>query len=260
MKKSLRVFWSDPWLTWSCVLLTLFGVTMIYSTTTVHAMERYRDAFWYVKKHLLSLGIGVAGFVLMANLSLKRLYDWGPWIFLAVLGSLVLLLIPGFGVRAGGAVRWLKLGPLRIGQPAELAKLALVLFFARSLTQKQDRLDQFWTGYFPHLVVLGVLSILLLLQPDFGTLMLLGSLSMLMMFVAGVPLRYLLGVVITALPALYMVLIRSKYRWERITAFLDPFAPENVQHGAYQLVQSLKTIALGGLWGCGLGQSHQKLG
>jgi cell division protein FtsW len=115
-------------------------------------------------------------------------------------------------------------------------------------------------GYLPNVMVTGVMVVLLMAQPDFGTSMLLFTVLMIMMFVGGVPKHYLVGSALIALPGIYLMLTRKAYRWKRITSFLDPFAPENIQDGAYQLVQSLKTIAMGGLWGMGLGQSRQKLG
>ncbi|MCB9642850.1 MAG: putative lipid II flippase FtsW [Myxococcales bacterium] len=259
-KNWFSTIWSDPWLMLVSIILTMIGVAMIYSTTHVMAVEEQHNAYVYLKKHAVSLALGFAGLLFFSQLPMKTLRQLAPWILLGVFGLLTLVLVPGFGVRAGGAIRWLKIAGIRVGQPAELAKLALIIFLARSLERKHDRVESFWSGYLPNVVVAGALVMLLMLQPDFGTSMLLLTLMAIILFVGGVPVRYLVGSGLLALPMVYLMLTRKAYRWKRITSFLDPFAPENIQDGAYQLVQSLKTIALGGLWGAGLGQSKQKLG
>lgn len=259
-KRWFGTLWSDPWLMLVSIVLTMVGVSMIYSTTHVGAMEKFNSPYLYLRQHLVSLALGLVGLMFFSQLPMKTLRRFAPWMLLAVFGLLVLVLVPGFGARVGGAIRWLKIAGIRVGQPAELAKLALVIFVAYSLERKHDRVDQLFVGFLPNVVVAGLMVGLLMVQPDFGTSMLLLTVLMIMMFVGGVPKRILVGSALMALPMIYLMLTRKAYRWKRITSFLDPFAPENIQDGAYQLVQSLKTIAMGGLWGMGIGQSRQKLG
>jgi cell division protein FtsW len=236
------------------------GVVMIYSATHNMALDRYHDAYFHLKKHLVSLFIGAVALVIASRtpLELMRKFTF-PLLFL-VFAMLVLLLIPGFGVRAGGAIRWLKVAGIRIGQPSELAKLALVLYLAHSMERKGPQIKEFLKGYVPHMVVAGAIVLLLMKQPDFGTSMMILSMTATVLFVGGVPMRFLFATAVSALPAVYLMLIWSPYRWRRITSFLDPMAKENIQDGAYQLVQSLKAFASGGLWGLGLGHGKQKLG
>ncbi len=259
-ERKTSVITSDPWLLGVTILLCLFGVIMIYSATHNMALDKFKDPHFYLKKHMGSMFLGWTALLALSQISLPRLRQLTfPLLFL-VLSMLVLLHIPGFGIRAGGALRWLKVGGVRVGQPAEIAKLAMVLYLAHSLERKHARIEEFWVGYLPHMLVAGVIVILLMLQPDFGTSMMILTLTASVLFVAGIPVRYLAGSAILALPAVYMLLVSSPYRLRRITAFLNPFAKDNIQGDAYQLVQSLKAFASGGLWGMGLGYGKQKLG
>lgn len=255
---------SDPWLLSASLVLCLIGVVMVYSATHNMALDNpsryHNDAYYFLKKHMFSLIIGIAAMIAARYVPLKVLRDLTfPLLFL-VIGALIVLLIPGFGVKAGGAIRWLKIAGIRIGQPSELAKLAMVLYLAHSLERKKDTIHLFIKGYVPHILMVGFIVCLLMIQPDFGTSMMLLSMTLAILFVGGVPLRFIIGNVLIGLPLVYLMLIWSPYRWRRITAFLDPMAKENIQDGAYQLVQSLKAFASGGLYGLGLGHGKQKLG
>jgi cell division protein FtsW len=181
-----------------------------------------------------------------------------PLLILATI-LLVILYIPGLGIKAGGAVRWLKLGGFRIGQPSELAKLAIILYLAHSLERKSNRIRTFSVGYLPHVVVACAFVVLLMLQPDFSTSIVIVVMAGAMLFIAGVPMRFLLGSVLLVLPVIYMLLIKSSYRWQRIIAFLYPDAKENVQNVSYQINKSFMAFSSGGFWGLGLGGSQQKL-
>ncbi|HAA58563.1 MAG TPA: putative lipid II flippase FtsW [Myxococcales bacterium] len=252
--------WSDPWLLFIAIALALLGVVMIYSSTHNLAQERMHDAYFFLKKHMLSLFAGCVALYLTTIIPLEKMRMLVIPLLLGVFGLLVLVLVPGFGVRAGGAIRWIKIAGIRLGQPAELAKLAVIFYLASSLARKQDRIEHFMVGFVPNVIIVGAIVGLLMLQPDFGTSMMLLTIMGIMMFVGRVPIQYLLGSAMLALPAVYLALIWSPYRWKRIMSFLDPMAKENIQDGAYQLVQSLKAFASGGLWGLGVGHGKQKLG
>lgn len=258
-RKEMAV-WSDPWLLFIAIALALLGVVMIYSSTHNLAQERMHDAYFFLKKHMLSLFAGCVALYLTTVIPLEKMRMLVIPLLLGVFGLLVLVLVPGFGVRAGGAIRWIKVAGIRLGQPAELAKLAVIFYLASSLARKQDRIEHFMVGFVPNVIIVGAIVGLLMLQPDFGTSMMLLTIMGIMMFVGRVPIQYLLGSAMLALPAVYLALIWSPYRWKRIMSFLDPMAKENIQDGAYQLVQSLKAFASGGLWGLGVGHGKQKLG
>lgn len=259
-EKKLSVWNSDPWLLGITVVMCLWGMIMVYSATHNMAQDRFHDPLFYLKKHLFSLGLGCLGLVVMTRISLEHLRKLTFPLLFFVIFLLILLHVPGFGVKAGGALRWLKVGGFRIGQPAELAKIALVLYLAHSLERKGLRVQEFWAGYVPPIVVAGCLIGLLMMQPDFGTSMMILALTAIILYVAGVPTRFLAGSALLALPAIYMLLISSPYRLRRILAFLEPFSKDNIQGDGYQLVQSLKAFASGGLHGLGLGFGKQKLG
>jgi cell division protein FtsW len=166
------------------------------------------------------------------------------------------LLIPGVGATKGGATRWLDFGPVQF-QPSEMAKLAMVLYLAYSLAKKQSHIDTFSIGILPHLIFAGLMLVLVLVEPDYGTTMTLGALLFVMMYVAGVRVGHLVTLLLAALPAAWIALMGAEYRRARLLAFMDPW--KHQQDGAFQLIQSLLAFRSGGLGGTGLGESHQKL-
>ncbi len=253
-------FFTDPYLFIVSLILFLIGIMMIFSTTGYLTQSRLKvSSFFYLKGHLISLGIGFVAFYVARSIPLEFLRRYAGWI---LIGTLLVLfaVIAGLGAKVGGATRWLKIGGIRLGQPSEFAKIAIVLYLSDSLARKQDRIKEFLMGFLSPLSVVGFLILLLMMQPDFGTSMMILSVSGILLFLANVPIFYLVGTALFGLPVIYLLVILAPYRLARITSFLDPFAPENIRNGAYQLVQSLKTFASGGIFGAGLGNGTQKLG
>src|SRR5919198_1134293 len=175
--------------------------------------------------------------------------------FLAV--TVVALVAVGiFGRVAGGARRWISLGPVSL-QPSEMAKLALVLYLAHSLAKKREKVRIFSVGFLPHLVVAGVLMALCLWEKDLGTCVVMALVLFAMLFAAGAKVSYLLGALFLSLPLAWKAIAGTKYRWERILAWLDPFA---YRRGAgYQMWESMVGIGNGGWFGQGLGEGRSKL-
>ena len=176
-----------------------------------------------------------------------------------LLAAIALLLTAEFspwGIAAGGAKRWLRLGPVSF-QPSEFARLALIIYLAYSLEKKGDLVNRFSIGFLPHCVVLAVLAYLISRQPDFGSIVILGALTWLMLFIGGVRFTYLAGLVAVMLPAGYFYLISADYRWQRVLGFLDPWKYPSDQ--GYQIVHSLMAFGTGGIWGSGIGKGYQKL-
>jgi cell division protein FtsW len=169
---------------------------------------------------------------------------------------LILVLIPGIGNQAGGASRWIRLGPISI-QPAEVAKLGLVIYMAYSLSKKKDKVKSLTKGFIPYMIVLALLLALLLLQPDLGSALAMGAVAMIMLLVAGTRLTYLVSIAIIAAPLLYYAVMNVDYRRRRILAFLNPW--EDPSDTGFQIIQSWIAFGSGGFGGNGLGQSHQKL-
>jgi cell division protein FtsW len=246
----------DPVLLFGVLGLVGFGLVMVYSASAVYAGAELGDPFFYAKRQLLHSGLGLAALWLGWRFGYRRLVRWGYPLLLATGLLLVAVLIPGLGTRVGGSSRWLRLGLMNF-QPAELAKVAFVVYLACSLTRKKEQIQAFSVGFLPHMLVSGSLLILLLLQPDFGTAATLTMLLFFLLFVAGTRLSYLAVSALAALPMAYMLVTGSDYRMRRLLAFMDPWADRyNV---GYQITESLMSFGSGGATGAGLGEGKHKL-
>jgi cell division protein FtsW len=253
VKPSLRY---DPVLLGAVLLLTMLGVVMVYSSSAVYASARLGDGLWFFKRQALGAAAGLAAMLAALKLGYLRMEKLAVPLLLAALVALILVMVPGLGFAAGGARRWLRFGPVSF-QPSELAKIALVLWLSRSLAKKGDRVKLFSIGFLPHLFVLGIVSILLLLEPDFGTVVLLAFLTFALLFVSGARVLYLGGLLLAAAPVALFLVWRSPYRMQRVMTFLDPW--KDARGHGYQTVESLLGFGAGGAFGVGLGESHQKL-
>jgi len=246
----------DPLVLASILALLAIGVAMVYSAGAIYAADVHGSEMHYIRRHALFAVLGTAAMVVTAMIPYQR---WRPWTYPMLIGVsllLMLVLVPGVGVTMGGATRWLPAGPIFL-QPSELAKLALVIYLAYSLEKKQSHIGTFAIGILPHLLFAGLVLALILVEPDYGTTMTLAALLFVMMFVAGVRVLHLAGLLALALPAAWLVLMGAEYRRARITAFLDPWAHQS--DSGFQLIQSWLAFRAGGAVGVGLGESHQKL-
>ncbi|MCD6187373.1 MAG: putative lipid II flippase FtsW [Desulfuromusa sp.] len=238
------------------VSLTCIGVVMVYSSSAIMAADRFHDGFYFLKRQLL---YALVGFVLMAFMTYFNYNNWRKLAVISLLGSIVLLallFVPGLGVRVGGAMRWLRLPGLTI-QPAELVKLTLVLYLAHSLSRKKDKVRLFLKGYLPYMIVLGLLLIMLLKQPDLGSAMIIAGVALGMLIVSGVRWRYILPTILMTLPLVYFLVMQVDYRRRRIMAFLDPW--DDPFDTGFQIIQSMVAFGKGGVLGQGLGVGEQKL-
>lgn len=238
------------------VVLTCLGVVMVYSSSSIMAAKRYADGFYFLKRQ----GIyAVAGFLVMAvamRIDYHCLRRLAVPFFLGCAVLLAAVLIPGVGSHAGGASRWIRLGGISV-QPSELAKLGLVMYMAHSLAKKQGKVKSFRFGFVPYMVVLALLLLLLLLQPDLGSALTMGTVAMVLLLVAGTRLSYVVSLVILALPFLYFAVMNVDYRRRRILAFLNPW--EDPTNTGFQIIQSWIAFGSGGPFGNGLGEGKQKL-
>ncbi len=246
----------DPVLLGAVLLLTMLGVVMVYSASAVYAGARLGDGLWFFKRQLAGAALGLLALLLALRIGYRRLEKLAAPLLLLSLVLLALVHVPGLGRAAGGARRWLALGPIQF-QPSELVKLALVLWLARSLSRRQEKIRAFSAGLLPHLVVLGIAASLLLLEPDFGTTVVIAGLTFALLFVAGARITWLASGVMLGAPIAAFLVWHSPYRLRRVLAFLDPWADPR-GHG-YQAVESLLAFGAGGTAGVGLGGSHQKL-
>jgi len=237
-------------------LLSIFGLLMIYSSSAVLGLQKYGDGLYYVKKQAIFLGLGWVLYFVMAQVPWVRLMRLRMLALGAAVLALVAVLIPGVGMSAGGAQRWINLGFGQF-QPAELAKLLFVFFMAATLTIRADRLESFNKGFLPLLIITTFFMFLLILQPDFGSAMSILALSLALWFIGQVPLAYLGGLFIMALPAVVALIFGAGYRAKRVITFLDPWA--DPQGNGFQVIQSFVAFYSGGWTGLGLGNSQQKL-
>jgi len=240
----------------STLLLVVLGVVMVYSTSYVVAMKRFGDEYFFVKKHLT---YAVAGVVLMIAASRvpyvlyrKMAYP----ILIAAAVFLILIYIPGIGFSAGGARRWIRLGPVAF-QPSEPAKLAVIFFLAYSLAAKRDLIKTFSPGFLPNVLIPGVIIGLIMFETDLGTSLALASIVFLMIFAAGVRLRYILGSLALLGLGLWFVVHNFRYMMDRILIFVDPW--KDPEGKGFQMIQSFLAFGSGGIYGVGLGEGRQKL-
>jgi cell division protein FtsW len=240
------------------MMLTLLtvGLIMLFSTSAVHAKERYGDAYYLLKRQLAWMALGGLACAVAAAVPYPRWRPYAP-LLLAVAGVLLLVvLVPHVGIRVGGARRWLGFGGFRF-QPSEFAKLALVLWLAHWLAKEKRRLDHFWRGFGVPVAVMAVTLGLVLVEPDFGTTALLGAVAVAVMFIAGVRLRYLVPTVAGGLAAFALLVYHSPVRAARLLAFLD--LEKHKEGTGYQVYQAVLAFGSGGFSGVGLGNSLQKM-
>jgi cell division protein FtsW len=246
----------DMWLFGVVVMLLSIGVVMVYSASAIMAADRFHDPYLFLKKQLFWALLGSLGLLGVLRIDYRRLerLQWPILIAAGVL--LVLVLVPPFAQPINGTRRWLRLGPVSF-QPAELAKLGLVIYLAAYLGRRHDGLASFWRGLLPPLGVTGVLALLVLAQPDLGSCLTLIIVTFGLLFLAGGRMPHLALLVALALPVLIFVVQLAPYRLRRITTFVDPWA--DPRGGGFQIIQSWLALGSGGLLGRGIGESKQKL-
>jgi cell division protein FtsW len=245
----------DPVLAAVVVALIGFGVVMVYSASAVQATVQHHDPQFFLKRQAAYAVVALVTLFAVSRLDYHRLYRL-TYPLLASVGLLLVACVVGFGHTGGGATRWLALGPVHV-QPAELAKLALVIWLAYSLAKKAEQVKSFTVGFLPHLLVAGLFMLLCLKQPDFGSAVVLLLLTFTLLFVAGAKVGYLLGASILG-SILGAVAIRfSGYRYERYLAWLN--MDQHRQDVAYQAFQSVISFGSGGGLGVGLGHGLQTL-
>ncbi len=229
---------------------------MVYSSSSALALKEFGIDYYFFKKQTFFSLLGILAMVSCRHIPLKVFCSMAyPLLILAFL-LLIAVKSSGFGVAAGGSTRWLRLGFFTF-QPSELARFSLVLYLAYSMSKKMDKLKDFSVGFLPHVIVLGIFAILIFLQPDFGSVIILGAITWIMLFVGGVRILHLLTPLLILLPALYMFMINAPYRFKRIMSFWDPWKYPTDE--GYQMIHSFMAFGTGGIWGTGIGKSYQKL-
>ena len=238
------------------VSLLGLGLVMVLSASSALAQQRYNDPYFFFRPQLFAAMLGLIIMLVTKNIP----YQWycrTAYLFLfTTLALLILVFVPGIGHKAGGANRWVRLLGVSF-QPSELAKLSLVIYLSYSLAAKHDKIKTLAYGLVPHLVVLGILVGLVIVEPDLGSAAIMVLIAFIMFFVAGVPISYLATLVLAAVPLLYVAIAHSPYRLKRITAFISPW--DDPLGTGYHIIHSFMAFASGGLTGLGPGAGQQKL-
>lgn len=238
------------------LFLVGIGIVMVYSASSAVALKNYGLDHFFLRRQALFVFLGIVSLIICRYFPIRFLRGLAYPILGLAFVSLAMVLLPGFGIKAGGATRWLKLGSISF-QPAEFARFALVVYLAYSMSKKNYKLETFSVGFVPHVLILLALTCLIMLQPDFGTVGILFAITWILLFVGGVRLKYLFLSFLASLPVVYLFLIGSSYRMRRIISFINPW--QYAQDEGYQTVHSLMAFGTGGVWGAGLGKGYQKL-
>ncbi len=251
----------DPALIVAVAVLVAFGLLMVYSASIALADgPRYASygRYYFILRHAIFIGIGVIAALCAGSIPMAAWQKLAVPLFVLCVLLLMLVLVPGIGREVNGARRWLPLGPLNF-QPSELMKIAILLYGAHYTVRKQEYMQTFGRGFVPMALVLMLVGLLLLSEPDLGASMVIVGIAMGLLFIGGLNGR-LFSALILLLIASFLVLIWiSPWRRERLFGYLDPWNPENAYGSAYQLSHSLIALGRGEWFGVGLGASVEKL-
>ena len=247
---------TDKWILTIALSLCILGLLVVFSASTVmtaSSPDFGYDAFFFLKRQAFSIALGL---VLMALVRRVDLVSFRPWLSLPfALGTIVtLLLVMIIGPNINGAHRWLVIGPMQF-QPAEMAKLAMIFYLADCLDRRREKVAYF-KRLIPALAIFGVIILLIEAEPDLGTALVTAGVFMGMLFVAGARMEHLGGMAAAGAIAVGILCLLKPFRMKRLSTFMDPLG--DVQGAGYQLFNSMLALASGGLYGTGLGGSHQK--
>lgn len=245
----------DKVLFFTVLLLSLFGILMIYSSSSIWADYKFHDSFHYVKYQGVFFIVGIILMLLVSKISYHVYYKYANVILTVSFILLILVLIPGIGSVRNGSRSWFGIGSLGI-QPSEAAKISLIIFSSKYLSLSGNYIKKYWKGLFPILGITCLFFGLIMLQPDLGTGMILFLSIVAIIFIAGGPIKFFLGGGIVGLIGVIILIVIAPYRLKRITSFLDPWK-DSLGCG-FQIIQSLYAIGPGGLLGTGFLNSIQK--
>ncbi|MDF7667132.1 cell division protein FtsW [Orbaceae bacterium ESL0727] len=242
----------DNQLLWTVLGLMVLGVVMVTSASMSLSES---NPFFYTQRELVQLGLALCLMVVTLYIPIKHWQQWS--IILLMLAIIMLAIVLLIGSSINGASRWIPLGVFNF-QPAELAKLSLFCFLASYLVRKSDEVQNGFWGFFKPMAIMAVLSVLLLLQPDLGTVIVLFIVTIGILFIAGARMWQFIAILLVGVSAVTSLILFESYRLTRLLTFLDPW--KDPTGSGYQLTTSLMAIGNGGLLGQGLGNSVRKLG
>ncbi len=235
--------------------LLAIGVAMVFSASSISSFIRDNDKYQYLKSQGAFAIIGIFAMWFFSRFSYKKLGNLALPLVIISMILLVLVFVPGIGVGSHGAYRWIKIGPQRI-QPSEFAKFALVVFMAKGLSNKKEKVRSFTQGVLPYIILMGIYCVLIILEPNKSMAIIFAAITFTLLFAAGAKMSHLLVWLTPIIPAGIFILIKDKYSLLRITSYMDPWS-DHLGSG-YQAIQSLLALGSGGIFGLGLGNSRQK--
>ncbi len=235
--------------------LIVVGFVFVYSSSSIYALEKLGSSHYFLKKQFIGLIVGLLGFFVIRLLPIKFIKKSSPYIFLATLAFTAATKIPALSVRVHGSSRWLKLFGFTF-QPSELLKFAIIVYVAYFISKRIGTLSSFLNSYLPILLMLGLTSLVLLAQPDFGLTVTLCATVFILLFIAQFPTRYLLATLACLMPVAVTLVYLKPYRFKRVLTFLNPWA--DPKGAGFQIIQSLIAIGSGSFWGVGISHSRQK--
>lgn len=233
-----------------------FGLIMIYSSSAIMALKNYGDSFYFLKKQVIWAAISIIGMLAVSCIDTEIWKKLRLPLILISYILLLLVLLPGIGSQINHARRWYRFGPLSF-QPSELAKLSVIIYLSAYMVNKSEQIRDFINGFIPPLIIVGIMFLLVLAEPDMGTAFVIGVGSAAMLFIGGASMAHIMGLGLSFLPVVFLLVKNMGYRLNRVKAFLDPSAdPYGV---GYQISQSFLAFGNGGLMGTGIGEGRQKL-
>ena len=238
------------------LLLLSFGLVMISSASIGVSTSLHLHPLHFFFRQCMHVGIGLVLMFVVSRFSVSWLHKSSTWVVLLALGLLIAVLIPGFGKSVNGSMRWISLGFMNV-QVSEVVKLLLLIYLASYLTRKSQEVRDSFIGVFKPLMIMSLFSMLLLLEPDLGSCVVLATLALGMMFVGLMPLRYVAFLILIGICVFFILVYSAPYRLERLLSFQNPW--QYAMHQGYQLTHSLMAIGSGGFFGVGIGQSLQRL-
>lgn len=247
----------DYWLFLIVLILLGCGLVAVLSSSQYYAQTFYGDSFYYFKKQLLNASIGILAMIIFMQIPYRLLRRFANIAIIVCMGLLLLVAFSSLGAAAGGGLQWLRLGVLNF-QPSELMKIALVLYFAKFMSnKKKEELHSFKDGFLPCITVLGI-GFVLVATEDLGTGVVIGASIYLLMFCGGIRFSHLFSIILMGLAGIAALIYVAPYRLTRITILFDPYV--DPLGDGYQIIQSLLAIGSGGLTGVGLGDGGAKWG
>ncbi len=240
------------------LIMLSISLVMIASSSLYYAQSIMGDELYFLKRQSIYLLLSIVLIAITVMIPVSLLYKIAPYFFIITVVMLIVVLLPGVGKKVNGSQRWIDFGIITF-QVVEAVKVALILFVSSYLVRRGSELIEYWRGFIKPLVLMAVIAVLLLLQPDLGSVVVMVLMTMGLLFIAGMPLSRIILVGVVGCLLLYLAIIESPYRLQRLTSFWSPWEGNNEFGSSYQLTQSLIAYGQGEWFGVGLGNSLQKL-